>query len=151
NLLVRIKARQFQTAISDIKKVWNVLYPGFPIHYSFVEERFHQLISGNIRFRKIVSTFTLLSLILSLVGIFALSAFITTNRTKEIGIRRVLGASILDILKMLNKKFILMVIVANIIAWPISYIMVQRWLNGFAYRIEIQVWPFVIATVVSIV
>ncbi len=151
NLLVRIDANQFQTAISGIKKIWKGLYPGFPVHYTFVEERFHQVIADDIRFRKIVTAFTLLSLVLSLVGIFALSAFITTNRAKEIGIRRVLGASIPDILKMLNQKFILMVVVANIIAWPITYILAKKWLNGFAYRVEIPVWPFVIATVLSIV
>lgn len=151
NLLCRIDARHFNATISDIKSVWNDFYPGFPLHYTFLEESFHEVIADNIRFRKIVSAFTLLSLILSLIGIFALSAFITTNRTKEIGIRRVLGASVTDILKLLNKNFILMVIAANIIAWPIAYIFAQKWLNGFAYRIEMPVTPFIMATVLSVV
>lgn len=152
NLICRIDANHFNTTISAIKNVWNkFFYPGFPLHYTFIEESFHQTIANDIRFRKIVSAFTLLSLILSLVGIFALSAFITTNRTKEIGIRRVLGASMIAILKLLNKKFIILVVIANIIAWPVTYILAQKWLNGFAYRIDMPVWPFVIATVLSVV
>lgn len=150
NLVVRINTKQFNTVISDIKKTWESFFPGYPLHYTFLEESFHQVIADDLRFRKIVSVFTLLSLMLSMVGIFALSAFITTNRSKEIGIRKVLGANIIDILKTLNKKFILMVIIANIIAWPVTYILTQKWLNGFAYRIDIPVWPFVVATVLSI-
>jgi putative ABC transport system permease protein len=112
---------------------------------------FHKVIADNIRFRKIVSTFTLLSLILSLVGIFTLSAFMTTRRTKEISIRKVLGASTADILKLLNKNFTIMVIISNVIAWPASYILIQKWLNGFAYRIDMPIIPFIMATALSIV
>jgi putative ABC transport system permease protein len=151
NLLCRIDVAHFNTTISDIKRASNSFYPGFPVHYTFLEVSFHKVIADNIRFRKIVSTFTLLSLILSLVGIFTLSAFMTTRRTKEISIRKVLGASTADILKLLNKNFTIMVIISNVIAWPASYILIQKWLNGFAYRIDMPIIPFIMATALSIV
>lgn len=150
NLLVRVDPRRFKTVMSDIKKIWSGFYPGFPLHYSFIDDGFHQIIAEDIRFRKIVSAFTLLSLILSLVGIFTLSAFITASRTKEIGIRKVLGASLGDILKLLNRNFIIMVAIANIIAWPLAYVFIQKWLNGFAYRIDMPYLPFIAAMVLSV-
>ena len=150
NLLVRIDSRQFASALSGIKKVWHELYADFPLHYTFLDETFHQLIAEDMRFKKIISAFTLLSLLLSLIGIFALSAYMTMKRAKEISIRRVLGASVTDVLKMLNKNFIVLVIMANALAYPVAYILAQQWLNGFAYRIHLSVWPFVLATIISI-
>lgn len=150
NMLVRVNTKNYTQVIAAIKKVWDDLYPGFPLEYVFMNDSFRHVIADDIRFRKIVSTFTLLSLILSLVGIFALSAYITTRRTKEIGIRRVLGASIPDILKLLNKNFVVLVIIANVIAWPVAYLLAKHWLNGFAYRINVSLPPFIIATIVSV-
>lgn len=151
NLLVRVNAKDYDKTLAGIQQVWSSLYPDFPLQYSFMQDNFHKVIADDLRFKKIVNAFTWLSLLLSLVGIFALSAFITARRTKEISIRKVLGASLPDILQLLNRSFVILVIIANLVAWPIAYLLAKHWLNGFAYRINIPVWPFIAATVLSIV
>lgn len=151
NMLVRVNLKNHERVIEDIKKIWASLYPGYPLQYVFVKDSFSQLIADDIRFRKIVGVFTLMALFLSLVGIFALSAFITARRIKEISIRKILGASFADILGLLNKSFVQLVIIANVLAWPLAYLLVKHWLNGFAYRIDIPIMPFMAAMILSIV
>ena len=94
--------------------------------------------------------FTYVTLALAVIGLFALASFTVQERTKEIGVRKVLGADTGDILKLINKGFLGLVIAANIIAIPIAYALSKNWLNGFAFRTTITIWPFVIATVISI-
>jgi putative ABC transport system permease protein len=86
-----------------------------------------------------------------LLGLFALSTFVAKRRTKEIAVRKVLGASNIQIVNLLNKSFLILVIAANLISWPVAYILVKKWLEGFAYRIDMPVYPFMLATVISII
>jgi putative ABC transport system permease protein len=88
---------------------------------------------------------------ISFIGLFGLVSYVATQRTKEIAIRKVLGASTIELVKMLNSSFLWMVLIANLIAWPITYIFVSKWLDGFAYRAPLNIWPFVLATVLSVV
>jgi ABC-type antimicrobial peptide transport system permease subunit len=87
---------------------------------------------------------------ISFIGLFGLISFIATQRTKEIAIRKVLGASTLELVKMLNSSFLWMVLIANLIAWPVSYIFASKWLEGFEYRAALSIWPFMIAMLLSI-
>lgn len=95
--------------------------------------------------------FSLISVSLSLLGLFALSTFVAKRRTKEVAVRKVLGASNIEIINLLNKSFLILVVVANLISWPIAYILVKKWLDGFAYRINMPIFPFFMATAVSII
>jgi putative ABC transport system permease protein len=95
------------------------------------------------RIEKIVNTFTVLALFIACLGLFGLVSFVASQRTKEIGIRKVLGATIPGIFVLLSKEFIKWVLMANIIAWPIAYYFMNKWLGEFAYRIDLSIWLFV--------
>ena len=94
--------------------------------------------------------FSTISVSLSLLGLFALSTFVAKRRTKEVAVRKVLGAANYEIINLLNRSFLILVIIANVISWPIAYILIKKWLDAFAYRIDMPVLPFIVATVVSI-
>ncbi|MNQ80097.1 FtsX-like permease family protein [compost metagenome] len=116
-----------------------------------MDEAFSGILEENRRFMNMIVLFSVVSVSLSLLGLFALSTFVAKRRTKEIAVRKVLGASNIQIVNLLNKSFLILVIVANLISWPIAYILVKKWLEGFAYRIDMPVYPFMLATVISII
>jgi len=151
NLLVRFDTKNYKGIIDNIETEWKKLYPDFPFRYQSMDEAFSEILEENNRFMNMIILFSMVSVSLSLLGLFALSTFIAKRRTKEIAVRKILGASNIQIVNLLNKSFLILVIVANLISWPIAYILVKRWLEGFAYRIEMPVFPFLIATIVSII
>ncbi|MES2419334.1 MAG: ABC transporter permease [Bacteroidota bacterium] len=150
NLLVRFESEKYQSAIKAIEMEWKKVYPDFPMIYTSVEDAFQKELQPSLRLTQIVVLFSVISVVLSLLGLFALSTFMAKRRTKEIAIRKILGASNLELIRMLNRSFLLLVITANLISWPIAYILTDKWLQGFAYRIEMPMWPFVLATLASV-
>jgi putative ABC transport system permease protein len=116
-----------------------------------MDEAFSEILEENKRFMNMIVLFSVVSVSLSLLGLFALSTFVAKRRTKEIAVRKVLGASNIQIVNLLNKSFLILVIAANLISWPVAYILVKKWLEGFAYRIDMPVYPFMLATVISII
>lgn len=151
NLLVRFDNDHYQSAIKTIEAEWKKVYPDFPIIYTSVEDAFQKELKPAIRLMQIVVLFSIISVVLSLLGLFALSTFMAKRRTKEIAIRKILGASDLQIINMLNRSFLVLVIAANLISWPVAFILTKKWLEGFAYRIDMPFWPFAIATLTSVV
>ncbi|GGI23531.1 ABC transporter permease [Pedobacter mendelii] len=151
NLLVRFNTSQYKDLINKIEKQWKVLYPNFPMEYTSLDDVFSKSLEDNDRFMNMIILFSIVSVSLSLLGLFALSTFVAKRRTKEIAVRKVLGASNIQIVNLLNKSFLILVIVANLISWPIAYIIIKKWLDGFAYRIDMPVFPFFIATLISII
>jgi putative ABC transport system permease protein len=97
------------------------------------------------RYSKVISTFSVVALFIACLGLFGLASFVTEQRKKEIGIRKVQGASIKSIVRLISGEFMILVIVSNIIAWPIAYFFMNKWLVDFAFRIEISIWPFILA------
>ncbi|MNL37189.1 Macrolide export ATP-binding/permease protein MacB [compost metagenome] len=136
--------------LSGLDKIWKQASPDYPLSFSFLEHDFKKLFVSHERFRQMVKLFSMLSISLSMIGLFSLAAFMTRRRTKEIAIRKVLGAGDRDIFFLLNKGYLWLMLGANVVAWPLIYIAVQHWLSGFAYRIEIPVFPFLTAFIVSI-
>ncbi len=150
NMLVRFSSENSTQIIEKIAREWRLAYPNFPMQYAALNDSFEKVLEENKRFMKMIILFSVVSISLSLLGLFALSTFVAKRRTKEIAIRKILGASNLQLLNLLNRSFLLLVIMANVISWPIAFVLTQKWLGDFAYRIDMPIWPFIIATILSL-
>jgi putative ABC transport system permease protein len=150
-MAVKINSENIPQTLSSIEKTWNKFIPEFPFTYSFLDEYIDRLYRGDEQTARIVRTFSIIAIFIACLGLFGLAAFAAERRTKEIGIRKVLGATSSKITLLLSTEFTKWVLVANIIAWPIAYYAMNRWLQGFAYRISIGLWTFVLAAVLAFV
>jgi len=149
-ILVKINGQNQQDALAAIEKVWGEINPGFPLEINFLDQRYSQLYSSDQQIGTIVNYFTFLAIVISCLGLFGLVSFTAEQRTKEIGVRKVLGASDAGVVAMLTKDIAVWVLLANIIAWPIGWFAMNKWLEDFAYRIEISWWMFVLASVLAL-
>ena len=131
--------------ISGIKNNFAKMFPGNPFEYNFLDEFFDRQYKADIQTEQILGFFTVLSIFISCLGLIGLSSLMTIQRTKEIGVRKVLGASLKSLLILLSKEFLKWVIVANVFAWPVAYFIMSKWLEDFAYRINISFWIFVLS------
>ena len=151
NVSFRLNAKNnIQSTVKQIEAKWNQLAPGQPFSYTFMNESFNDVYKAEQRIGKISLAFAFFTILVACLGLFGLVTFIAEQRTKEIGIRKVLGASITGIVAMLSKDFIKLVIVSICIASPIAYYAMYSWLQDFAYRIEISWWVFVLAGVLVV-
>jgi putative ABC transport system permease protein len=148
--LIRYEQSKTKVVVAGIEAVFRKMNPFYPASYTFVEDDLAEILIEHTRFEKMVAVFSFLSFALSLIGVFALAAFITKQRTKEIAVRKVLGAENSDILVLLNKGYFWVILLANLISFPLVYILADKWLATFAYRINITPLPFVIAFIISI-
>lgn len=148
--LIRFDKAKIKTVTAQIDKIFREMNAYYPASYTFVEDDLARVMIDHERFEHMVELFSILSLTLSLFGLFALAAFITKQRTKEIAVRKVLGAGNTAILVLLNKGYLWMVLLANLIAFPLTYILLKHWLDTFAYRITVTPLPFALACVASV-
>lgn len=149
-LLVRLSGTQLPNTLAFLESKWKTLVPGRPFSYQFMDEEFNKLYSAETRTGEIFSVFASLSIFLAFLGLFGLSAYTTAQRTKEIGVRKVLGASVASIVTLLSKDFLKLVLVAILIASPIAWYAMNRWLQDFAYKTTIEWWVFAFAGIVAI-
>ena len=149
-LIVKIKTTDVKGFLDDLKKQWDGFNPAGPLEYNFLDENFAKLYAGEQRTQQIFSAFAILAIIIAGLGLFGLSAFIIEQRSKEIGIRKVLGASVQNVLLLVSKEFLLLVLIAFIISIPITWWAMRVWLQDFAYRININVWVFAAAGIAAI-
>jgi len=148
---VKINQLNIRGTLSFLKSEWKKFAPGWPFEYFFLDDNYDRLYKSEERLRHIFLTFTFLGIFIACLGLFGLAAFTAEQRTKEMGIRKVLGASVPNILILLSKEFAKWVLLANIIAWPVAYFAMHRWLQNFAYRISIEWWMFLLAAVLVLV
>ncbi len=148
---IKLKALNSEKTIKDISKTWEKAFPNEVMEYSFYDEELAQFYERENLIRNLTISFALLSIFISCLGLFGLSSFTIAQRTKEIGIRKVLGASVLSITTLLSKDFIKLVFVSIIIASPIAYYLMHKWLEDFAYKIDAHLWVFALAGTSSIV
>ncbi|MGD8537936.1 MAG: ABC transporter permease [Candidatus Aminicenantes bacterium] len=148
-VFVKFKSEKTKEAIVSITKVYNSFNPDFPLQYTFLDEAVERLYNSEQKTRTIFNYFTFIAIFISCLGLYGLASYMAQQKTKEIGIRKVLGASIMNIVTNLSKEFILLVCVANAIAWPLAYFAMNRWLHNFAYRIQMDPLLFVYAGLVS--
>ena len=150
NMAVKLSANDFSQTIGAIEAMWNKLAPGQPFSYRFMDESFNTTYEAEQRLGKIFMVFTVLSILIACLGLFGLAAFNAQKRTKEIGIRKVLGASIGQITYRLTTDFLKMVGIAILISLPIGWFAMNKWLEDFSYRIEIGIWIFVLAAFLAV-
>lgn len=133
---------KFHEALSKIEVVFKKYVPYQPFDYKFVDQEYSKKFINEIRIGNLASVFALLAIFISCLGLFGLASYVAERRTKEIGIRKVIGASIFSLWKMLSKDFVVLVLLANFIASPIAYFFLSGWLEDYEYRIEITWWIF---------
>lgn len=150
-MAVKLKADDFSEAIADIERLWSKLAPGQPFSYSFMDESFNSTYEAEQRLGKIFMIFTILSILIACLGLFGLAAFNAQKRTKEIGVRKVLGASVGQITYKLTVDFLKLVSVAILVSIPLGWYAMNKWLEDFSYRIEIGWGVFVFAAILAIV
>lgn len=146
-LLVRISPQNISVSVKQIEAQWKKVLPEKPFDYFFLDDSFDRQFRRIERSRTIFSTFTGLAIFIACLGLFGMSSFSTEQRTKEVGIRKVLGCSTLRIVTLLSKELLILVVAANVIAWPLAFIFFRQWLETFPYRIDVSVMPFIASTV----
>lgn len=144
-LLMRLRPGNPTNAIEHFRKVWQNANPGFPCEYEFLDETFNRMYTNEQRLSQILFSFAILAIFISCLGLVGLSSYTAEEKTKEIGIRKVLGASSWKIISLFSMNFVKLVIIANAIAWPAAYVIMQRWLQDYAYRTTIGIWIFALA------
>ena len=147
---LKIDARHINEALNHIKKAWKNLVPAVPLEYSFIDERIKEQYNNEQKMQTVFYVFAGLSLFIACLGLFGLSVFVVERKVKEIGIRKVLGADVPGIVGLLSKDFVKLILVAILIATPLSWYLMDKWLNDFAYRIHIEWWMFVAAGFVAL-
>ena len=140
-----------EETIKYAHKKWNELFPGIPFEYFFLDEEFNRQYISEKRMASLFRFFSVLGLFIACLGLFSLVTYTVTQRTKEVAIRKIVGASIPGITGMLLKQYLIWILTANIIAWPVSFLFIQKWLQSFAYRIGISLWIFGCACMMTLV
>jgi putative ABC transport system permease protein len=146
----RIKTDDVAKTIGLIEKKWREFLPNAPFSYTFMDDRFAAMYQSEQRVGKIFGMFATLAVLIGCLGLFGLAAFTAEQRTKEIGIRKVLGATAPGIVWVLIREFLILIAVANVIAWPVAYFVMNRWLRDFVYRTSMGVWIFIVAGVLTL-
>ncbi len=148
NLSIRISGNNTQGTIQYIKKRWNELSPDIPFEFQFLDEKYDALYRDEDKFNLLIGYFSIIAILIACLGLFGLVSFSTERRNKEIGIRKINGAGISEILVMLNRDFIIRVTIAYIIAVPIAWYFMDKWLQSFAYKTKLYWWIFAIAGII---
>ncbi|MBN1163037.1 MAG: ABC transporter permease [Candidatus Krumholzibacteriota bacterium] len=148
-LSVRLETAEISGSVDRVKAAWNDFVQGVPFDHFFLDESYDNLYRNERQIGRLFSTFSILAIFIGCLGLFGLSAFVVDRRKKEIGIRKVLGASVAGIVRLLNTSFLKAVLAANLIAWPAAWYILNRWLRNFAYRIDLGVGVFLWAGILA--
>jgi putative ABC transport system permease protein len=148
---IKLSGNNLSGTIAQLQDKWNALYPDKPFSYSFLDETFNKLYESEARFQKVFISLVVLGIMIACLGLFALATFAAQQRVKEIGVRKVLGASVMGVVVLLSKDFMKLVVIALILAAPLGWYTMNRWLENFAYQIKIQWWVFPLAGSLAII
>jgi len=142
---VKLRSNDISSSVAYVTDVWKRYAPGFPIDYKFVDETYAKMYSSEEKLSTLLWIFAIMAIVVGCMGLFGLAAFSAEQRTKEIGIRKVLGADVFNIVGLLSKNFLLLVLIAAIIAFPLAWWAMKAWLDDFPYRVEVSWWIFLVA------
>jgi len=150
-LFARLRSENIPKTIGYMENIWKEFAPGHPFNYGFLDEAIDDLYRSEQRIGTILRYFSILAIFISCLGLFGLASFMAESRTKEIGIRKVLGASVSNIVLLLSREFTKWVLLANIIAWPVAYFAMYKWLQSYAYSTNIALWSFILSGAIALV
>jgi putative ABC transport system permease protein len=149
-LMVRIAPNNASQAVAEIQNVWKKILPGNPLEYNFLDDSFNELYKEDRQTSFLIFVFSIIAIVISALGLFGLAAFTAEQRTKEIGIRKVLGATVSNITALLSKDFVKLVFISILIASPIAFWAMNKWIQNFAYRMDISWWIFIAAGFIAL-
>ena len=150
-LILDVKSSDYSGLIAFIQNTWDQINPGSPFGYSFLDQDFQRNYEKEELTLQLVQYFTLIAIVIACLGLFGLTTFTAEQRISEIGVRKVLGASISQIVTLLSKDFLKLVVISIVLSSPIAYYIINEWLSGFAYRIDVKWWVFLIAGAMAVV
>lgn len=150
SIAVKLEGADIVPAMKQIESLWNGTFPEYVYQSSFLKADLNGYYESERIMGVLFKAAAAVIIFISLIGLFGLISFVAAQRTREVAIRKVLGASTIELVRLLNSSFVKMVIIANLFAWPLAYLFISKWLEGFAYRIDISFWPFVYASFISI-
>jgi len=151
NLSLKVSGHNVAGTLAVVEKTWRKYLPEIPYQYTFLDENFANLYESEQRQGTLFTVFACIAIVIACLGLFGLSAFAITQRVKEIGVRRVLGAKVNTIVTLLSKDFLKLVLIASLIAFPVAWFAISQWLEDFAYRTSIQWWVFVLSAVLALI
>jgi putative ABC transport system permease protein len=149
-VIIKIQEGEMASSLDFIEKTWKDSVPMFPFIYSFLDSDFDQSFRATERLGRLSTTSTSISIFIACLGLLGLAAYTAQQRTKEIGIRKVLGSSSSGIIMMLSREFMKWVMISNVIAWPAAYFVMSQWLQNFAYKTSIGLWIFILSAFLSL-
>ncbi len=150
-MVARVSSSDINKTIDEMTKTWDQFNTGYPLDYQFVDASFGNMYAEERKLSTLLGLFTLLAISIASIGIFGLSAFSVQQRYSEIGIRKVLGASVIDIISLLSKEYLILILIALAIASPVGWYLMKNWLQDFSYRISLDIWTFLFAGAVTLI
>jgi putative ABC transport system permease protein len=149
-LSVRINPHTVNKSVKYVQDTWKSVFPGEPFNFYFVDESQNANYLAEQRMDDIFKYFSILAIFIACIGLYGLTAFMIERKIKDIGIHKVLGANVMKIVFMLLKKYLLWIIISNVIAWPVAYYFINKWLQSFAYRVELSWWMFILSGIIAL-
>ncbi|MCF8242594.1 MAG: ABC transporter permease [Melioribacteraceae bacterium] len=150
-IIAKLSPENVPNTIDEMETKWSSILPNYPFNYKFLDEEFDQRFRSEERMFELLKYFAAMAIIIACLGLFGLASYSAEQRTKEIGIRKTLGATELNLTALLCKEFVILVLISNLIAYPLSYYLMSNWLNEFAYRIDITAWVFLFSGAAALV
>lgn len=149
--LAKVSISDIGQVLENIELTWNDFVQQRPVELSFIDQEFGSLYEAEEQRGRLFSSFSVLAIVIACLGAFGLAAFLASQRSKEIGVRKVLGATTISIVGLLSKEFVKLILMANVIAWPVAFLLVKQWLASFAYAIDISFFVFILVTLFSLI
>jgi len=150
-LTLKVQSNDLPSTLSSMEKSWKNITLDAPFEYFFLDQSFNDLYQSEQKLGQIFGIFTSMAILIACLGLFGLAAFTAEQKTKEIGIRKVMGATSTNLITMLNKQFVKLIAVAIIISAPLAWYFMHTWLNSFAYKTDIGIWPFITAALLAFI
>lgn len=147
---VKVKTAGIQNSLAHVKSVWNKFSPSYPLEYKFLDDSYETMYKAEDKLKDLLSIFTAVTILVACLGLFGLAAYAAEQRRKEIGIRKVLGATVQGVVMLLSKDFVKLVLISLLVASPVAWYFLNKWLEDFAYRINIGWWVFIAAGMIAV-